>query len=78
MLKVIMSSIFEGGWGAEKLPRVADALCAPLLWLKADPGPRGIGCQLLSHWLQAGVRQWVAPPIAPPLALEVGVKFEEV
>lgn len=70
---------FEGGgvWG-EKLPRVADALCAPLLWLKADPGPRGIGCQLLSHWLRACVSQLVAPPIVPPMALEVGVKFEEV
>lgn len=53
-----------GGW--EKLPRVADALCALLFRLKADPGTLRIGRQLPSHWLQACVCQPVATPIAPP------------
>lgn len=68
----------RGGGGRGGVPRIADALCAPLLWLKADPGTRRIGRQLPSHWLWACVSQSLAPPIAPPLAVEVGVKFEEL
>lgn len=69
LLPVCFRRVFlpEGGLGGwEKLPRVADALCALLFPLKADPGTLGIGRQLPSHWLQACVSQPVATPTSPP------------